>query len=298
MHVNSISNGYSPHFGSSFRVGIYVKSPDGTQTTFVHPAKEIKLYQNLNSRIVRSLNDDFINNLRNSFGIERKKEQKPWSAIYRKLVSDLRNIDGDYKKFNFTRSVYRRHQLGFIVTGSDVPIVESILGVRSKAAVKRNAQWYGADLYDERSGYIATADKKKAIEYARSENVLLRSENNKEIMLNVFFKEVGTDKNGNKKYALDDYEFHENKSLPDLKPVSEDYLSYKQSLVVNKYIFNTVRDLLDNMTKKRLCFSEYKIKEFIESLKKAPEKSEAGEIKEATKPNYPSGTQLKIDFQG
>ena len=143
MIVNSIGNNtYTPKFGSSFRVGIFVKSEDGLGYTFISPYSDSKLYKKLNSKIVASLNSEFIDSLRTTFGIQRKnKNTKTLAQEYKKLIDKLKEVDKDYRNFNLTRSLYRRNKLGYIVTGSDVSVVENIKGVGQIGLAKADSLW-------------------------------------------------------------------------------------------------------------------------------------------------------------
>lgn len=258
MNVSPIGfSNYNQNFGSSLRVGIFVKSADGLYTTFVNPSVDAKTYKKLNSKIVGSLNTDFIQNLRTTFGIERKsKNNKTLSAVYRRLIEDLKNIDADYRRFNLTRSLYRKHKLGYIVTGSDVSVVENIKGVGQIGLAKTDSLWANGHSNNAYVRGFSKSVNQNAIHYAQSDDVVLRSKDNKEIMLRAFFKEVGVDKRGNKKYALEDYEFHENSSMPDLRPVRDAHVRYKNSRAIQDEIRKTVQYQLNALSGKRVHFSD------------------------------------------
>ena len=298
MYINSIGN--SPNFGSSFRVGIYVQTPDG-EKKFISPATDKKLYTQLNSRIVSSLNDDFYMSLRRMFDVERKKNIKPLSNIYRNLIQDLKNIDPDYARFNLTRSMYRKGHLGYIITGSDVSIVENEKCVGMIGKERKESSWVNGSFDNGYTQDYSRAAMKEALQYVRKDDVLLRSDNNKEIMLYAYFKEVGTDSRGSKKYALCDYEFHENKSLPDLKPVSENHILYKQSPKVSNEIQKTIQLRLRSILGKGFNFKNIDVEKFLaggskESIKITEQQLKTKPNQDEGKPSYPSGTQLKIDF--
>jgi len=300
MYINSIGKiNNSPNFGSSFRVGIYVQSPDGKKK-FVSPATDKKLYTHLNSRIVSSLNDDFYMSLRRTFGAERKKTIKPLSNIYRNLIQDLKNIDPDYARFNLTRSMYRKGHLGYIVTGADVSIVENEKCVGMIGKERKESSWVNGSFDNGYTQDYSRAAMKEALQYVRKDDVLLRSDNNKEVMLYAYFKEVGTDNRGSKKYALCDYEFHENKSLPDLEPVSESHILYKQSPAVNNEIKKTILLRLRSIFGRGFNPKNVDLSKFLdgESEKglKITEQQPKIKSNQEDRPSYPYGTQLKINF--
>ncbi len=306
MNITPVSynqNFPNPNFGSSFRVRIVVK--DGLDTFFVNPAKNTKLYKKLNSKLVNCFNEEFTNSLRTTFGIPKKKPAKNiLSDIQQRMIDELKRIDKDFREFNLVRSVYRKNQLGFIATGSDVSILENIKGLGQIGLAKRDSLW--ANGYAN-NAYVRGFSKnvqQNAINYVESDNVLLRSGDNKEIMLNAIFKQTGLDKKGKPVYELDSYEFHKNASLPNLAPVSEKHLRYKNSSSIRDEIQKTVQFRVNTLLKKKVHFSD--IENF---LKSKPEKtvvkpSEKVEVKNVVpepkkvleKKENDKGKQLTIDF--
>lgn len=287
MNITAISNYQNrnkPNFGSSFRVNIVIKN--GLDTFFVNPSKDEKLYKKLNSKLVNCFNENFINSLRTTFGIQKKRPFKNvLTEIQKNLVEDLKKIDKDYRDFNLVRSVYRKHKLGFIATGSDVSILENIKGLGQIGLAKRDSLW--ANGYSN-NAYVRGFSKnvqRNAIDYVESDNVILRSKDNKEIMLNAIFKQNGTDKKGKPVFELDSYEFHKNSSLPDLAPVSDRHLRYKQSSSIRDEIQKTVQFRINTLLKKKVHFSD--IEDFLKSKpKENPVKSKVEQNIESTKNNF------------
>ena len=285
------SNNYNQNFGSSFRVGIFVKSADGLCTTFINPSVDAQTYKKLNSKIVGSLNTDFIENLRTTFGIERKgNNKKILSAVYRRLIEDLKKIDPDFSRFNLTRSLYRNHKLGYIVTGPDVSVVENIKGVGQIGLAKTDSLWANGNSNNAYVHGFTKSVKQNAIHYAQSDDVVLRSKDNKEIMLRAFFKEVGVDKRGNKRYALEDYEFHENSSMPELRPVREAHIRYKNSRAIQDEMKKTVENILHSFTGKRVHFSDL---EDVLRPKKQIKTGPSAIVEDVKTPNLPSQKEVQ-----
>lgn len=309
MNITPVSNNKNfsnPNFGSSFRVRIVVK--DGLDTFFVNPSKNEKLYKKLNSKLVNCFNNDFTNSLRTTFGIQKKKPSKNiLSDIQQKMIEELKRIDKDFREFNLVRSVYRKHQLGIIATGSDVSILENIKGLGQIGLAKRDSLWANGH---SNNAYVRGFSKnvqQNAINYVENENVILRSGDNKEIMLNAIFKQTGVNKKGKPIYELDSYEFHKNASLPDLAPVSERHLRYKNSSSIKEEIQKTVQFRVNTLLKKKVHFRD--IEDFLKSKPEKPivKQNEKIEIKKTKiepqniqktleKKENNKGKQLTIDF--
>lgn len=246
MQITPVNNfdykNSNPNFGHSIRVSICAQN-NNCPLEYVNPAKNSKLYKYLNAKIIEALNENHYEKLRSLYGVTRKtKKSKPINPIYKDMIQQLSEIDTDYARLDFVRSVYGRNCLGRIVTGVDVAITEIIKGAKHIGVAKTDSKWtYGTT----RTDYVrdlSKAVKNNMLDYVQSDNVILRSKNNKEIMLRVNFKQTGTDKKGLAIYDIDSFEFHENKSKPDLKPVSNDFISYKNS----SFVADAVRRTINN----------------------------------------------------
>ena len=241
MQVSPIQKSFepqrkNPNFGHSIRVSICVEK-NCCPLEFVNPAKDSKLYKYLNSKI---------------YGIARKiKKSKPINPVFENLAKELTAIDTDYAKLNIVRSVYPKNKLGYIVTGNDVAIAENIKGAKHLGIAKSDSKWtYGTT----RTDYVrdlSKAVKNNMLNYVQSDNVLLRSKNDKEIMLKANFKQTGTDKKGQAIYEIDNFEFHENKSKPNLKPIEPEFLRYKNSSLVADAVRQTVQHHVNRILGKK-----------------------------------------------
>ncbi len=251
MKIDSVQrNNYNPNFGHSFRVSICLKSENGLEDVFVNPYKDSKLYKTLNSKIVGWLNEKYLEQLRNVTGITRKvQKRKPQSDIHEKLAEELQKIDSDYAKLGIVRSVYRRNKLGYILTGPDVPIAENIKGIKQIGIAKADPTWNSLDAHESYIKALCKAVKNNILDYVSSHNVLLRSKNDKEIMLKTIFKKIGENKTGSPIYELESYEFHENKTSPILKPVNAMYKGFKEGLSVADEIKRTIKYKVQQMTR-------------------------------------------------
>lgn len=241
----------NPNFGHSIRVSICVEK-NNCPLEFVNPAKDTKLYKYLNAKIIEALNENHYEKLRSLHGITKKtKKSQPTNPIYKDMIKELSEIDTDYTKLDLVRSVYPKNKLGYIVTGSDVAIAENIKGAKHLGIAKSDSIWtYGTT----RTGYVrdlSKAVKNNMLNYVQSDNVLLRSKNDKEIMLRANFKQIGTDKKGQAIYDIDNFEFHENKSKPNLKPVEPEFIRYKNSQFVAKAIQDTIRHHVNRLLGKK-----------------------------------------------
>ena len=246
MKVASINNTNvknSPNFGHSFRVNICLEDEDGIK--HVNPNSDSQLYKNLNSKLVGWLNEDYIQSVRDVYGITRKTgKSKSYGDLHKSLVKDLKEKDIDYRKLGLARSVYRKNKLGYIATGTDVVVLENFYG--GKDIGKAKSGRYGFHNIPN----LVKRVKSEMLDYVKSSDVLLRSKNNKEIMLKTVFKQVGTSSKGSPIYELSDYEFHENKSLPTLPPISQQFIDFKNSPQVENAIDATIRHQKENMLKK------------------------------------------------
>ncbi len=243
MQVTSINNN-NPNFGHSFRVSICLT--DGFKTDFVNPSKNESLYKKLNSKIVGWLNEDYYSSLRSTYGLPRKvSKQQPSGDVHKKLIQELRKIDNDYARLNLVRSVYRKNKVACIATGPDVAIIEQSKGIKYLGEAKSDSLLtYGTTLTDYVKE-LSKAVRKNVIRFVESDSVLLRSKNDKEIMLKAIFKKTGTEKKPI--YELDSFEFHENISKPTLKPVNSNYSMFKQSREMQEKIKRTIQNQIKVM---------------------------------------------------
>ena len=252
MQVSAINNNLN--FGHSFRVSICLKDLNGV-TQYISPSQNYKLYRTLNSNIVNWLNEDYYANLRSIYGISRKiGKTTPKTVKHREMVTELRQIDDDYAKFNVTRSVYRRNKLGYIATGADLSIIENIKGMKQIGIAKADSVWNSADVHNNYIKTLCKAVRCNIFDYVEHDNILLRSPRNKEIMLKAIFRPAGKSKSGTQLYELDGYEFHENVTKRTLAPVNPNFLHFKNSSEVLKEIRKTVQYHLKSMFKKRVYF--------------------------------------------
>jgi len=241
--MKTASVNYSPNFGHSFRVSICLKDINGLESTFVNPAKDEKLYKTLNSKIVNWLNEDYYTYLRKTYGKERKVSRtKPANDNHRIMAEELMNIDSDYARFKFVRSIYRKNALAYIATGADVAIIENLKGVKFIGTAKSDSVQTLGHAQSEFVKNIVKAVKNNILNYVESGNVLLRSKDNKEIMLKAIFKKIGKNK-----YELDSFEFHENKTKPTLEPVAQNFSLRKNSADISREIQHTVQNHINKM---------------------------------------------------
>ena len=292
--INS-SNNRNQSFGHSFRVSICVKDADGI-VKFINPSEDHKLYTRLNSKIVNWLNEDYYTNLRKLCGLPRKSSRiKPESEKHRQLVSQLMQIDSDYARFNVVRSAYRRNNLAYIATGTDVPIIENLKGAKQIGLAKSDAKWTYGSSHTDYVKALSKAVKYNVLDYVQHDNILLRSPANKEIMLKAVFKPVGKPKSGVQRFELDDFEFHENATKRTLAPVNPNFLRFKQSQGMLEEIKKTVQYHMNKITGKRSHFTDIgkvlypKIEAPVEKAEKIAEKPQTFVHKEPK--------QLEFDFK-
>lgn len=242
--MKTASIGNSPNFGHSFRVSICLKGENGLENIFVNPATNEKLYKTLNSKIVNWLNEDYYTYLRNTYGAARKVSRKqPSNDNHRKMVECLREIDkDDYGRFSFVRSIYRKNALAYIATGPDVAIIENLKGAKYIGTAKTDSLRTFGHAQSDYVKALAKAVKDNVLSYVESHNVLLRSKDDKEIMLKTIFKQTGKNR-----YELDSFEFHENKSKPSLTPVTQRHRQYKNSTDISREIQHTVRNHVNRL---------------------------------------------------
>lgn len=258
LPINSGNRNSGPNFGHSFRVSICLKNESGCGDFFVGPRSEKKLYRLLNSKIVSWLNEDFLSNLRTVYGIEKKVgKTEPIGKLHREMIDKLKQLDTDYAKFPYVRTIYNRGgRIAHIATGSDVAILENIKGLKNLGVAKADAMWNYGTAHTEYVKALSNAVNGNAIDYVSHDNVLLRSPKNKEIMLRAVFKESGKNTKGDPVYELDRYEFHENYTKPTLAPVNPNFLRFKQSKGVAEEIKKTVEYILNKIVKKRVHVSD------------------------------------------
>jgi hypothetical protein len=258
LPINSGNRNSGPNFGHSFRVSICLKNESGCGDFFVGPRSEKKLYRLLNSKIVGWLNEDFLSNLRTVYGIEKKVgKTEPIGKLHREMIDKLKQLDTDYAKFPYVRTIYNRGgRIAHIATGSDVAILENIKGLKNLGVAKADAMWNYGTAHTEYVKALSNAVNGNAIDYVSHDNVLLRSPKNKEIMLRAVFKESGKNTKGDPVYELDRYEFHENYTKRTLAPVNLNFLRFKQSKGVAEEIKKTVEYILNKIVKKRVHVSD------------------------------------------
>ena len=253
MQISPINNNQS--FGHSFRVSICTKGEDGI-VKFVNPSENHQLYKKLNAKIVNWLNEDYYDNLRKIYGVPRKTSKiQPETQKHKEMSEKLRQKDTDYAKFGVVRSVYRRNNLSYIATGADVSIIENLKGAKELGVAKSDSLWTYGDSHSQYVKALSKAVKNNSLNYVMHDNVLLRSPNNKEIMLKAVFKPLGK-KAGSERYELDDFEFHENITKRTLAPVNRNFLQFKQSKGMLEEIKKTVQYHLNKILNKRVHFSD------------------------------------------
>lgn len=255
-----------PAFGHSFRVNICLKNESGLGDYFVSPASNKKLYRTLNSQLVSWFNNDFYNNLRTVFGIPKKLDKSvPISDLAKAMVNDLKRLDSDYRTFQNVRTVYNGGRLGYIVTGGDVSIIENIKGLKNIGLAKADPFW--SDL-SEKNNYIKNLSQhigNNVKEFVKHDNVLLRSKDNREIMLRAVFKEIGKNTNGNPTYDLDRFEFHEVMTRPLLKSVNKNYANFKHSKAMMDEIKETVQHHVNKLLGKKTHFKDEDLAKVIQN---------------------------------
>ena len=256
MQISPINGYNNQSFGHSFRVSICVKDADGL-VRFINPSDEQKLYKNLNSKIVNWLNEDFYTNLRRICGLPRKSSRiKPETEKHRELVKNLMELDSDYSRLNLVRTQYRRNNLAYIATGTDVPIIENIKGAKQIGLAKTDAKLTYGDAHSNYVKALCKAVKYNVLDYVQHDNVLLRSPTHKERMLKVIFKPVGKQKSGVQRFELDDFEFHTNQTKRTLAPVNKNFIRFKQSEGVLKEIQKTIEYQMNKIMKRRVHFTD------------------------------------------
>lgn len=306
MQVTPVNN--TPSFGHSFRVSICLKNETGCGDFFVGPRSNRELYKKLNSKIVGWLNEDFLSNLRSVYGIEKKVEKtEPMGNIHREMVSQLKQLDTDYAKFPYVRTVYNRGgHVAHIATGPDVAILENIKGLKNLGVAKADAMWNYGTAHTEYVKALSNAVNGNAIDYVSHDNVLLRSPKNKEIMLRAVFKESGKNTKGDPVYELDRYEFHENYTKRTLAPVNPNFLRFKQSYGVLQEMKKTVEYVLKKMMKKRVHIEDIdsvlnpkvqsttaqKTQEIQNNIQQKPTQKQKPQTLRTSKP-----TQLEFEFE-
>ncbi|MBR6098985.1 hypothetical protein IKP85_04490 [bacterium] len=267
MKVDSIKeHNVTPSFGHSFRVNICLKNETGCGDIFVSPSSNKKLYRTLNAQLVSWLNQDFYANLRSVFGITRKIDAaEPVGKLHRDMIRQLLHLDSDYSMFQHVRSVYNGGRLGYIVTGGDVSIVENIKGMKNIGLAKADPFWSDQTAKNDYIRNLSLAINNSVKEFVKHDNVLLRSKDNKEIMLRAVFKKTGTNSNGNPTYELDRFEFHENKTHAPLKHVNPNYANYKRSRAMLEEIKETIRHHVNKLLGKKSHFKDEDLAQFIKN---------------------------------
>ncbi len=255
--INGTEKGNNlPSFGHSFRVCICLKDANGIGDIFVSPASNRKLYRHLNSKIVNWLNEEYYSILRKALNITKKvQKREPVNDLHKQMVEELKKIDSDYANIGLARSVYNGGRLGYIATGADVPIIEQMKGIKHIGLAKADSMWYNGVTNSDYVKELSKLVQENARNYVQNSNVILRSKNDKEIMLRAVFKESGKTKSGAPLYELDRYEFHENKTNPTLLPVTESFKRYKHSAVVYDAITKTIQSHADRTIRSKVHHS-------------------------------------------
>lgn len=306
LPINSGNRNSGPNFGHSFRVSICLKNESGCGDFFVGPRSEKKLYRLLNSKIVSWLNEDFLSNLRTVYGIEKKVgKTEPIGKLHREMIDKLKQLDTDYAKFPYVRTIYNRGgRIAHIATGSDVAILENIKGLKNLGVAKADAMWNYGTAHTEYVKALSNAVNGNAIDYVSHDNVLLRSPKNKEIMLRAVFKESGKNTKGDPVYELDRYEFHENYTKRTLAPVNPNFLRFKQSKGVAEEIKKTVEYILNKIVKKRVHVSD--IDSVLNTKTQIPVIQKTNQVQKTTEPQAkqkpqtmrtPQPKQLELKFK-
>lgn len=306
LPINSGNRNSGPNFGHSFRVSICLKNESGCGDFFVGPRSEKKLYRLLNSKIVGWLNEDFLSNLRTVYGIEKKVgKTEPIGKLHREMIDKLKQLDTDYAKFPYVRTIYNRGgRIAHIATGSDVAILENIKGLKNLGVAKADAMWNYGTAHTEYVKALSNAVNGNAIDYVSHDNVLLRSPKNKEIMLRAVFKESGKNTKGDPVYELDRYEFHENYTKRTLAPVNPNFLRFKQSKGVAEEIKKTVEYILNKIVKKRVHVSD--IDSVLNTKTQIPVIQKTNQVQKTTQPQAkqkpqtmrtPQPKQLELKFK-
>ena len=306
LPINSGNRNSGPNFGHSFRVSICLKNESGCGDFFVGPRSEKKLYRLLNSKIVGWLNEDFLSNLRTVYGIEKKVgKTEPIGKLHREMIDKLKQLDTDYAKFPYVRTIYNRGgRIAHIATGSDVAILENIKGLKNLGVAKADAMWNYGTAHTEYVKALSNAVNGNAIDYVSHDNVLLRSPKNKEIMLRAVFKESGKNTKGDPVYELDRYEFHENYTKRTLAPVNPNFLRFKQSKGVAEEIKKTVEYILNKIVKKRVHVSD--IDSVLNTKTQIPVIQKTNQVQKTTEPQAkqkpqtmrtPQPKQLELKFK-
>ena len=210
MKALPVNNQQNTNFGHTFKVSICVRNQARGEYTFINPVNNTKLYEDLNSKFVGWLNEDFITDLRKRLGKPRKLTRKKTERDIegkRQLTEALTTIDKDYKEINVVRSIYNDKGLGYVATGIDVPIIEQLHGATQIGMAKADAK----DLYGvTHTPYIDTIVKEfknSSINYAKASENILRSKSGKEVMLRLNFIKTGEKKN-KPVYEFENFEFH------------------------------------------------------------------------------------------
>jgi hypothetical protein len=176
----------------------------------------------------------------------QRKKHKTVNDLWqqKRLTTELANNDSDYKQLAMTRSVYDRFGLGYIATGIDVPILERIKGASKIGPAKSEALLLTGSSHTPLVNEIVNQYNSNATKYVRAEENLLRSKNNKEIMLKVNFFKTKHPHNGKEKYEINDFEFYEIKK-------SKEYANNKNKDKKALYteVIKTIHDKITKITK-------------------------------------------------
>lgn len=253
MQISQINRNLQS-FGHSFRVSICVKDENGNDV-FVNPASNHELYKKLNSKIVSAFNENLYSDLRNYFGLARKVSKPATSFVEECMVKDLKNIDTDYDQFNFVRSVYNKNHLAYIATGVDVPIIENLKGTKQIGIAKSDSFLYKGTPITDYVKSLSRIIQNNVRDYIQDSNILLRSKQNKEIILRTIFTPT-KDKKGKTTYKLDNYEFHEIKSKPQLPPIKNEIYYYKYNESMRDEILRTIKHHAEKIVKRKIHYNE------------------------------------------
>lgn len=267
MQINGLydRNNGALNFGHTFRVKIGIVNPDGTGYKFVNPASDKKLYQQLNSKVVGWLNEDYITRVRNVVNTPRKKVQKIQTNSdkwFKNLLSrSLTNLDSDYKDFSLVRSVYRRGRYGYIATGVDVPIIDNILGAKEIGIAKKEALITTGITHNPYINEIVRQFRRNCEHYVQDPINILRNKNGHELMLELNFTPAKT-KNGKNSYNLVNYQFKEIKKTLKMLPDIHNLMHNKVNIF--EYIKQTIEHNIKS-TKTTSKIPNYDSKELMRS---------------------------------
>lgn len=244
-----------PNFEHAIRVSYCVKRPDVAGYEYVNPRTNKELYKKLNSRVVGWLNEGLINKVREVLEKPAKRGKNisnTEDALKEKFIDDLKNIDSDYREFNYARSVYNRNKLGFLATGNDVSIIENLKGATDIGIAKSEAlMLYGTTHTEDVREICKDFDKNSKKYIAHPINRL--TEGGKEVLLRLNFRLAGKDKKGKDLYEFDNYSFDKiNKPISAPKyPEEVQVINLKKTPIMELLQRDTIRHMINLVSKNR-----------------------------------------------